>query len=338
MKEFVSFTSIGQSNNLIQSVTETVRYIGRDENNKPILDLKKPLPKLKFTGTVKLHGTNAGVLWNEIDGLWCQSRNKILTVEDDNMGFAKFVDSNKKVLETLIKMIPKKSDDTVCVYGEWCGGNIQANVALQKLPRMFVVFSIQVVKGETREWLTTDIIQLFESKENQIYNTMMFSNWQMEIDMGNFKGVQNQLIEMTEEVERECPVGKYFGVSGVGEGIVWMTYDDPFAGSCFKVKGKKHSVSKVKVLAPIDHEKLESIKAFVDYAVTENRLNQGIEYVFRMNNEEPTIQKVGAFLKWVLGDIIKEEIESMKASGFTPKDVNSSLVAAIKEWFIQKYT
>ena len=41
-----------------------------------------------------------------------------------------------------------------------------------------------------------------------------------------------------------------------------------------KVKGEKHSSSKVKKLASVDVEKLNSIKDFVDYAVTESRLEQ----------------------------------------------------------------
>ena len=31
---------------------------------------------------------------------------------------------------------------------------------------------------------------------------------------------QNKLIEITEEVERQCPVGKYFNQTGIGEGVV----------------------------------------------------------------------------------------------------------------------
>jgi hypothetical protein len=42
-----------------------------------------------------------------------------------------------------------------------------------------------------------------------------------------------------------------------------------------KVKGAKHSSSKVKTLAKVDVVKLENAKAFVEYCFTESRLNQG---------------------------------------------------------------
>ena len=50
------------------------------------------------------------------------------------------------------------------------------------------------------------------------------------------------MIEITEAVENECPVGKHFGVSGVGEGVVWTCVSEGWndSGTWFKVKGEAH--------------------------------------------------------------------------------------------------
>src|SRR5690606_12047119 len=110
---------------------------------------------------------------------------------------------------------------------------------------------------------------------------------------------QNYLISLTEQGEEECPVAKSFGISGIGEGIVWSCeYQDSVYR--FKVKGEKHSATKVKKLAEVDVEKIQSIDSFVEYACTENRLNQAIEQVFTSTSTEPDKKNTGDFIKWIM--------------------------------------
>ena len=56
------------------------------------MDRTAKLPILNFEGTVKVHGTNSGMqLSQDILGLInfnCQSREREITVNDDNAGFA----------------------------------------------------------------------------------------------------------------------------------------------------------------------------------------------------------------------------------------------------------
>ncbi len=40
---------------------------------------------------MKLHGTNAAIVYRKDFGYRCQSRNKIITSEKDNAGFARFM-------------------------------------------------------------------------------------------------------------------------------------------------------------------------------------------------------------------------------------------------------
>ena len=145
--------------------------------------------------------------------------------------------------------------------------------------------------------------------------------------------VQNDLSELTIKVEEECPVAKEFGFEGIGEGIVWTAEfkDNVYR---FKVKGEKHSSSKVKTLANVNVEKLEGIQKFVDYAVTESRFKQALENVFP--NQEPIdVKKMGEVIRWVVTDVIKEEMDTMVENQVEPKEVNKYISSKVREMFFK---
>ena len=142
---------------------------------------------------------------------------------------------------------------------------------------------------------------------------------------------QNQLVDITNAVEQECPVGKYFGVSGCGEGVVWTCHDNG-KNYRFKVKGEKHSVSKVTKLAEVDAETIESINKFLDYAVTDNRMEQGIKEV----NATLDMRKTPDVIKWVITDVIKEESDVIAKSGLDTKELNKRMASRIREIFLLK--
>lgn len=343
MKKHISFPSIEQFRTVVASINRQFNYVGLDENGEAIYDHKKEKPTLTFKGAVKLHGTNAGVCFNNIGGLWAQSRENIITPDSDNAGFAFFVESNKDVFMNLINMVAKRSDvdlndNTISIYGEWCGGSIQKGVGITNLPKSFFIFGVKVspfpIEGEdkprTAYWV--DYTDLGNS-EVRIYNIDDFQTYSLEIDFNAPEMVQNKLGELTLAVEEECPVAKAFGFSGVGEGIVWSC---EFKGVVhrFKVKGEKHSSSKVKTLASVDVEKINNIKEFVDYAVTESRFNQGLEKVFT-NGEPIDVKKMGALMKWINDDIIKEEMDTMVANKLEPKDIGKYISAKVREMFFK---
>ena len=103
MKRMIKYPSIEQDRGVVKLVTERACYIGKDEDGKVIFDFLKPKPKLTFTASEKIHGTNAGVSYSIPDGIWAQSRENIITVEKDNAGFAFFVSQNESVLIDMIK-------------------------------------------------------------------------------------------------------------------------------------------------------------------------------------------------------------------------------------------
>lgn len=329
------------------------------------------VPQLEFKGTVKLHGTNSSfynVLSN--DEIVVQSRNNVITVEKDNAGFAAYVNSQREIVSKIFTEIKKQfpdavKDKTAVVYGEWAGGSIQKKVALSNVEKFYAVFAIKLTDNKEHievdvnesdeeqdvnnnfddgKWLTEEQIEsvLTSVGKEIMHKVRMFSiydfpTFTVKIDMANPKLTQNKLIEITNSVEEECPVGKQLGSIGVGEGVVWkcispvevLQTDDLI----FKVKGEKHSVSKVKTIAEVDEVKLNSIKEFVDAVVTENRLNQGIEYL-KEQSLGIVMQNMGVFLKWLANDCIKEEGGMMEASGLEKKDVMSSISNKAKQWYL----
>jgi hypothetical protein len=340
MAQFTSFTDIGQFRNVIRHVTDRCRYRGKDENGNPIFDPTATLPTITFTGTIKLHGTNSSVVMQGNE-FWVQSRTRIITPESDNAGFAMFVQKNKDIFVHMITDVKHQfnatDNDIVAIMGEFCAGNIQSGVALNQLEKMFVVFAVKISrKSEGEDWQGTyypcdNVKRCYDSR---IFNIMDYKTFKLDIDFANPQNVQNDIVKLVEEVEQECPVGKAFGVSGIGEGIVWTAFwnDEQLI---FKTKGEKHSVSKVKTLASIDPEVVANINEFVEYAVTENRLNQGLEQVF--SGQQPDISRIGEFIKWVNSDIVKEEIDVMAKNGLEMKLVSKAISNKARLWFMEKY-
>jgi len=223
----------------------------------------------------------------------------------------------------------------ITVYGEWAGGSIQKGVGINGMPKRFFVFGAKVSQIDATEdfknyWIDYSSIQ---DNDNGIYNITQFPVWTIDIDFENAALSQPTLSDLTIKVEEECPVAKFFGVSGIGEGIVWTAYLDN-QDLRFKVKGEKHSSSKVKTLAPVDIEKLNSVKEFVEYALTKSRFDQAIQSVFGIDQGVDD-KRFGEVLKWLMGDIIKEETETMKNSGIEPKDITSGVAKTARAWFVE---
>lgn len=323
MKKHIPFTKIGQYRNIISHVCHV-----------PEGEVRASQPTLKFFGTVKLHGTNAGVSYSKEDGLWYQSRKNIITPDKDNAGFAFFAESRKGVFMKFMDYLHKDGYITT-IFGEWCGKGIQKGVAIAELDKRFVVFAVKYT-GIEDEGDHCYIQPDFMSEDDNIYNIFDFKTYEIDIDFNKPQLAQAEMVKLVDDVEKECPFAKEFGVSGVGEGIVWSYFnEDGHREHIFKTKGEKHSSSKVKTIANVDVEKIASIDKFVEYSVTENRLNQAVEQVFTSAGETPRIQMMGAFLKWLNRDIVTEEIDTLNKNGLEPKDVGKSISQKGRVWFME---
>ena len=104
------------------------------------------------------------------------------------------------------------------------------------------------------------------------------------------------------------------------------------------MKGDKHTVSRVKTLAPVDVEKMENIAGFIEYALTPQRLQQGLDHLVNEMRLPLEITSMGDFIRWVFNDVIKEEADVMEASCVNKKMVGQQLAATARVWFQQQLT
>lgn len=330
------YSSIGQFRNLISTVKNHTAYVGRDENGDAIYNHSKKLPTITFTGYVKLHGTNAGIGFDG-ENYWAQSRERVITIGDDNAGFAAYSLKHKAKFESILSKIKAETDfDEIVVFGEWCGQGIQKGVGISELEKRYVVFAVGGVyldeDNESEKTYIDEYVELFNDPEINLFNRSMFKTYSIDIDFAYPEMIVNKIVELTNEVEKECPVAKYFGVeNGLGEGIVFEAKlgDSKIQ---FKSKGEKHSVTKVKTVVQVDPEVVQNIYEFVEYAVTENRLEQGIT-VLKENNIEIKIENMSHFIKWVSNDVIKEESDVLVANDLTYKQVGGKISQKAKEYF-----
>lgn len=333
------YPSIGQFKNLIYNVSNKTCYIGKDENGEPMYDTLKIKPKLKFVGTTKLHGTNAGVILDfRNNQVYYQSREHVISPIKDNNGFALYMSAIQNEFIAFIKHYFNCENKIVAVYGEWCGKSIQKGVAISQLPRMFVIFDVAYIDPETgkKEYFPWEIIKTLENNpETRIFNIYSFPYWTIDIDFQYPELSQNKLVEITTEVENECPVAHQLGVDGIGEGVVWKCTTPGFEDSGFwmKVKGEKHSSSKTKGIIALNTEEVENTKEFVENTVTESRCIQSLSKLKEVGKSLDR-SSLRDYLKWIVTDIHKEEMDVIIKNNIDVKKLNACIATKAREWFL----
>ena len=354
MKRFIKFNKIRQFNDVVHDIGHHTRYIGLDDDLNPLYDGSLKLPTLTAIGTEKIHGTNGAICFSNPDGLWAQSNRKIITTDkgEDNAECAFFVYSKKDIWIELIRELAVEhsidlDNKIISLYFEWAGGNIQGHSACSNMTKRAIIFQhfkvSPLIRDEEAEdgddafWLETGII---DSPSDDIYNICNFTSWSIDIDFNTPKLHINQMVDLVENnVEPNSPLGKEMGVDGnVGEGIVFTFMID---GKRFawKVKGDKHTKSKVKKLQMVNSEKENlKIKFVNEFACTPSRLEQAYQEVFdTLNGGVGHISKTGDFLRWLINDVMSEEIAVMNEMGLTPKDVNSMISSVARLWMFEQF-
>jgi RNA ligase len=183
----IAFPSIEQFRSIVHTIKSRASYTGPDVNGDPTYDPSLPMPVIEFTGTVKLHGTNAGVAFNENDGLWFQARSNIITPGSGEIFEVKFSNDTKRAftIEDGIRLgvDTLKNEDTFL-------DRIVSSVKRTKIADNagFAFFA----NGE-REWFISSIRQL--AADNNIDLTKqtiaMYGEW---VGPGIQKGVGISLI------------------------------------------------------------------------------------------------------------------------------------------------
>lgn len=328
------YPSIEQFRSVKRAIEMHTQFVSKDETTGEItVDRTRTLPTVEFAGTVKIHGTCSAVRI-ENGEYKCQSREREITPSDDNAGFARFIAA---LPQDLLKNV---FGDNVVVHGEWAGQGVQPKVAVSQLPKFYTVFAVSPLQ-ESYEYRNFSELNTAKNIEklnvHRIFLICQFKSFKVTVDFEKPETAVETMNRLTLQVENECPVGKFFGISGVGEGIVWKPTDPKYNDSrfVFKTKGEKHSASKVNVLATVDVVKAKSVDDFVARCVHEGRLQQGFNWLAE-NKHEQTEKSTGLFIKWVTNDVLKEEMDTLTASGLTPKDINGNVSSVARKWYFAK--
>jgi len=354
MKRHISFGSIEQFRNAIVSVSQRARYAGKDENGNAKFDKQIALPTITVTGTEKIHGTNAAVCFTTSDGFWVQSNSNIITPDNDNFGCARWVQEHNHAWMTIINALAAVNnidlmENIISVFFEWCGGSIQKKSAVSNLEKRAIIFQHfkvsprhptlmddQNAEDENAFWLETCGI---DCAMDNIFNVINFPTYEFDVNFDQPSLSQNEMIARVDEIEAASPVGKHFGEeANIGEGIVctFMFKDKLFR---FKVKGEKHSTSKVKTLAPVDEEFERAKIEFANYACPSWRLEQAWDKVIgrgTADEKRMAVTMTGDFLRAVIADVMKEEQDVMKEKGIEPKEANGMISKVARTWFSEQ--
>lgn len=304
---------------------------------------------VNITGTVKIHGTNAGVTVSRTGDIYYQSRNRLISVENDNAGFAQFADSNKDYFLNLVQDIGFNDFDYVTIYGEWCGANIQKGVGVSGMDKAFVIFGVKrssVIDENDRESdisEVADFSNIITDSEHRIFSILDFPVYEEKLNIFDQSSI-DRLNEITLAVEDECPVAKELNPGGVmiGEGVVWSgeLNGKPFK---FKHKGDKHArgsgSKKVSAGSGFTPDQVEAFNGFCKVALTNDRLAQGIEH-FNEMNIEVVAQNTGKYIKWVNEDVLKEcrqEIDLLEHNhGIAWKSIVKQVTNAAKQYYMSQ--
>lgn len=336
---FISFPKI-------RHVYDVLHYIRK--TNEEVDDDYLVKNNLVLLPTVKLHGSNITMVWRQdTPELQIQSRNKILDHASDPMGAVAFIHDRKEHANTLVQKIRDFYENKVDVKRlvlamEYCGGKIQANVALTQVPRMMVITAIMV----NHSWIDYEIMKEILSQcdihslnKAQFYHIFQTELPKVSLDIEDADVAIHKLNDMTMQIDKECPfVLSLFGKTGTGEGIVCRVegYEqDP--GMWFKMKGETHCESKPKVGHRLNEEQkaaFRSAQGFANGVVTSPRLEQGLDYLKEAKGSTIDKSDIPNFLRWVVNDVITEhnlEIEEMKLN---EKQIKKEISILASKYFL----
>lgn len=308
---------------------DSLSHVMRSRNQSEWMQSQGPV---LYRPKIKLHGTNAAVRMLPDGRILPQSRTQILGIQNDNFGFAAWLESNKPDFEVWRECIGPGT-----IYGEWAGPGIQKSVSVSQITKKtFFIFA-----AETEEGL---FIANVEDYINFLSETIKVLPWARDgilVDfadaksLADFADVVNEMVEETETCDPY--IKAEYGIEGPGEGYVFYAnphkFDPGYKGFMFKAKGEAHRVNKTKSAATVDPEKLKSVAAFVAFSVTEPRLEQGFREAV---NEVADPKLTGDFLRWIANDVIKECTPELVDNGLDWKAVASAVSKKASNWYINK--
>ena len=316
-KDFKKFTSIESFDRLIRN--------NRKYNSLP--------SEMTFYSKIKLHGTNAGVRVYPDGMIVPQKRTGSINVNNDNAGFATWVESEDAFFKTLVR------DDMFVIHGEWAGKGVQKGDAVCKIDKIFAVFAITV----DDEYITDpNSIQHYLGFNRPANVHVLPIHSMVTITPYDIDVLTKTLDEITKGVDEigKCDpwIKSVFDVEGYGEGLVFFPVivpeDVKHTSLFFKVKTENHNgnARKDKKIIAIDPVFLEKSNEFVAMFCTERRYAQAIDSI---ECDYLSMREIGKFLKWVGQDINKESVLEVENMELEWRYLAPDVIAHAKTWFIK---
>lgn len=340
------FNSIEQFRHINKSVREFIHFNGM-VNDEPTWDYTRELPTVTINCVEKIHGTYAGIVYSDGE-IYAQSRNKVITLGDDNAGFALFVEQHKQIISNIFIVLKQHYNlanaDVILLSGEWAGGSIQKNSALSGVDKKFLIFSqFNVIHADQSVSTYSTTFLKLESTDIYLLECITGTQFTAQVDFNSEISI-NEFLKLMEDsiaaIEESSPTGKFFGQSNnIGEGYVCSfsvtNSTEQTKHFIFKCKGEKHSNSNVtKSQSAKSTDELIALNTFVDSISHSWRFEQGVvETCGSVDSAELT--NMGNYLKWVTTDTLKEENDLIINSGFEVKQIMSRVNDRAKKYFLE---
>lgn len=331
----------------ISAFYQVARYLDQMRNDPDFPERYLINTPVHYRGTVKLHGSNSGVHCTP-GALIAQSRTREISPKDDNYGFAAFValEASTQAIRTIENRIRTAhgidASASLVLFGEWVGPGVQKGVGLTALPeKQWVLFAVRLISGEEGQYIDAVPRLGNEFADAKIFSVMDAPMLEIVIDYQSTAS-KTEALEMatkaTDDVEATCPWAKRFGVTGIGEGLVWTPLGEHWGNSelFFKTKGQKHTLVKPKTpKLQLTPEVLQGIADFVEFALTEARLAQGLEAVSEMGHPFE-MRCMPHYLKWVGQDVQRECAPELEDNGLDWKAVSRAVTRKAREFFMNR--
>jgi hypothetical protein len=326
MKEHISWTEIENFHSLRRQLEKSPHVLGDSS-------------AVTYRAKVKLHGTNAGVRIDPDGTVTALSRTSVITPDNDNAGFARWVARHESDFARLARNF------TIVVFGEWCGPGIQKGVAVSKIPgKVFAVFGMRAPEidgiGFDPAFLTALVEGIPEVRVIPWFNggEEYAVDW---LSTGSrLQDVVDKINVRVSDVENRDPwVADEFGVEGVGEGLVLYPVGrgdsySTFKKLVFKAKGEKHNTVARTKPVQVSATSVEALVEFVDLVVTTPRLEQGAAHAAAVGSGALyDVRDMGAFLKWINSDLLKETSAELEASKLDAKEAYKACMNHARVWF-----
>ena len=197
-----------------------------------------------------------------------------------------------------------------------------------------MIFGIKIHES----WVDMADYEHVRMPDYRVFNAREFGTYDRVIDFYQLAKEETEMNQLVINIAHTCPIGVALGCSGRGEGIVYTSADTSHGSRYFfKVKGETHNTVnhdhlKVSKCTTPNADKATTLQQFVLAIVTEARLLQGIDYLREMDLKVSP-KNLGAFLQWIICDVLKEDSDLMEEHNIKPENLKKAVLKYAMQWY-----